>query len=79
LSKHFIWLYDRYEKKRPINLDLDFPRDLAKLTDPKKHYYLEYLADRRMIVDEVQRQPNLFPALGVLVDRESRPGRFLET
>lgn len=60
---------------RAVHLDLERPSDLAKLTDPE--LYLEPLADRLVIVDEIQRLPALFPVLRSLVDAKRRNGRFL--
>ena len=51
--------------------DLEDPRDIAKLEDP-----MLALADARglVVLDEIQRRPELFPALRVLADRPpSRP------
>jgi predicted AAA+ superfamily ATPase len=56
-------------------LDLELPSDLAKLQDPE--LYLRSLADRLVVIDEVQRQPELFPILRSLIDQARRPGRFL--
>ena len=56
-------------------LDLERPSDLAKLRDPE--LYLERHLDKLVVIDEVQRQPGLFPLLRALVDAERRPGRFL--
>lgn len=49
--------------------------DLRKLTDPDA--FLDPLAERLVILDEVQRIPNLFPQLRGIIDRNRRPGRFL--
>lgn len=56
-------------------LDLERPSDAARLTDPE--LYLEPLANRLVIIDEIQRQPELFPVLRSLVDSKRRNGRFL--
>ncbi|MCI0422667.1 MAG: ATP-binding protein [Acidobacteria bacterium] len=58
-----------------VYLDLELPSDLAKLRDPE--LYLRSLNDRLVIIDEVQRQPELFPILRALIDQARRPGRFL--
>ncbi len=58
-----------------VMLDLERPSDLAKLTEPE--LFLEPLADRLVILDEVQLRPDLFPVLRSLVDAERVPGRFL--
>lgn len=53
-------------------LDLERPSDLAKLADPE--LYLSRLAGRLVILDEVQRLPDLFPVLRSLVDERRRAG-----
>jgi hypothetical protein len=60
---------------RAVYLDLERPSDAARLTDPE--LFLEPLADRLVIIDEIQRQPGLFPVLRSLVDARRRSGRFL--
>lgn len=54
--------------------DLEDPADLARLAEPM-------LALRELrglvVLDEIQRRPDLFPTLRVLVDREEHPARFL--
>lgn len=55
-------------------LDLESPADMARLAEPM-------LALRQLkglvVLDEVQRRPELFPVLRVLADRPGRPARFL--
>jgi predicted AAA+ superfamily ATPase len=58
-----------------VMLDLERPSDLARMRDPE--LYLEQHQDRLVILDEIQRLPDLFPALRALVDADRRPGRFL--
>jgi predicted AAA+ superfamily ATPase len=58
-----------------VYLDLERPSDLAKLTEPE--LYLEAHADALVVLDEIQRVPDLFPVLRSLVDAARRPGRFL--
>lgn len=58
-----------------IYLDLERPSDLAKLQTPES--YLEMHADKLVMLDEIQRAPDLFPVLRALVDDDRRPGRFL--
>lgn len=58
-----------------VFLDLERPADLARLHDAET--YLGTVADRLVIIDEIQRQPELFPILRVLIDQDKRPGRFL--
>ena len=54
--------------------DLEDPRDLERLADPTTA-----LRPRRglIVIDEIQRRPDLFPVLRVLADRDRRPARFL--
>jgi predicted AAA+ superfamily ATPase len=55
-------------------LDLEDPRSLARLDEP-----MTTLAPLRgtVVIDEVQRRPDLFPILRVLADRKPLPARFL--
>ena len=54
--------------------DLEDPIDLARLAEPM--LALDSLRGV-VVIDEIQRQPNLFPVLRVLADREGRPATFL--
>lgn len=54
--------------------DLENQADLARLEDPM--LALERLRGL-VIIDEIQRRPDLFPTLRVLCDRPRRPARFL--
>jgi predicted AAA+ superfamily ATPase len=58
-----------------IYLDLESFSDLNKLTDAE-HYFLQR-KDKLIIIDEVQRMPELFPLFRSVIDRERRPSRFL--
>jgi hypothetical protein len=60
---------------KPLFLDLESPSDLAKLMDPEA--FLASQAGRLVCLDEIQRVPDLFPVLRVLIDQNRRPGRFL--
>ncbi len=53
-------------------LDLERPSDVAKLADPE--LYLSRLAGHLVILDEIQRLPELFPVLRSLVDQRRRAG-----
>jgi predicted AAA+ superfamily ATPase len=53
-------------------LDLESPSDLAKLEEAE--LYLKGHADKLVIVDEIQRRPDLFPILRGLIDRARRRG-----
>lgn len=54
--------------------DLESPSDLARLTNPEL-----VLAPLRglVVLDEIQRMPELYPVLRVLADRPGSPARFL--
>lgn len=54
--------------------DLEDPRHIARLDEP-----MSALGNLRdiVVIDEVQRRPELFPVLRVLADREPLPARFL--
>lgn len=56
------------------SFDLEDPISLARLEKP-----LTALADLRgtVVIDEMQRRPELFPLLRVLADRPEAPARFL--
>jgi predicted AAA+ superfamily ATPase len=54
--------------------DLEDPRDVARLADPM--LALEHLRGL-VVLDEIQRRPDLFPALRVLADRRPARARFL--
>ena len=48
---------------------------MAKLGDAE--LYLRSVADSLVIIDEIQRRPDLFPVMRSLIDEQRRPGRFL--
>src|SRR5687767_13518520 len=60
---------------RPVHrFDLEDPTDLSRLGDPM----LALKGLRGLVVlDEIQRRPDLFPVLRVLADRPRKPARFL--
>ena len=58
----------------PNYFDLEDPVSLARLENPRTA--LQDLTGL-VVVDEVQRRPDLFPVLRVLVDRDDNPARFL--
>lgn len=59
----------------PVNyFDLEDPTDVARLDTPK--LALENLRGT-VVIDEVQRRPDLFPILRVLIDRPGNPAHFL--
>ena len=56
-----------------IYLDLEAPEDLLKLSDPAS--FLSTHADKLVILDEIQRSPELFPVLRGLIDKNRDQGR----
>ncbi len=58
-----------------VYLDLENPRDIAKLQDPV--LYFEDNIDKCIILDEVQNMPELFPVLRSMVDANRVPARFI--
>lgn len=56
-------------------LDLEDPADLHRLLEDPR-LVLDELRGL-VVIDEVQRRPDLFPVLRVLADRRPRPARFL--
>ncbi|WP_323671110.1 ATP-binding protein [Candidatus Poriferisodalis multihospitum] len=58
----------------PNYFDLEDPLSLARLDQP-----MTALGPLRgfVVIDEVQRRPDLFPVLRVLADRDDNPARFL--
>jgi uncharacterized protein len=71
LANHISSLWNR-----PIMyLDLENPTDWNKMNDPL--LFLEPLQDTTIILDEVQRVPELFPILRGVIDRHRIAGRFI--
>ena len=58
-----------------IYLDLESPKDLLKISD--SYSFLSQYTDRLVIIDEVQRKPELFQILRVLIDQNQKKGRYL--
>jgi predicted AAA+ superfamily ATPase len=54
-------------------LDLENPTDFQKLNDPA--HYLSLHADKLVIIDEIQRYPDLFMSLRGIIDARRREGR----
>ena len=57
----------------PIYLDLEQASDLAKLTEPED--YFELHKGKLIILDEIQRVPELFTVLRGVIDRRRREGQ----
>ncbi|SOD78726.1 ATP-binding protein [Spirosoma fluviale] len=58
-----------------IYLDLESTQDLNRLQDAE--LYLSERQDKLIILDEIQRMPQLFPLLRSLIDRHRVAGRFV--
>ncbi len=56
-------------------LDLELSSDATKLRDAE--IYLKRFGGATVILDEIQRMPELFPLLRALVDQDRQPGRFV--
>jgi len=68
-------LAQMYAGRRPVtHFDLEDPRDHTRLSQPMTA--LEPLRGR-VVIDEAQLRPELFPVLRVLADRRPLPARFL--
>lgn len=61
------------KKINSIYLDLEAPEDLFKLSDPGA--FLNLHNDKLVILDEIQRMPDLFPVLRGLIDKNREQGR----
>lgn len=55
-----------------VYLDLEHPLDLAKLQDPVSFFTQN--KGKLIILDEIQRQPELFPILRSIIDQNRREG-----
>lgn len=61
--------------KESVYLDLEDPRDYAKLRDPLA--FLEANRSQLICIDEVQRYPEIFQIFRVYLDQNNRPGQLL--
>lgn len=62
-------------EKNTVYLDLELPSDLNRLQNAE--LFLKENEDKLVVIDEVQRKPELFPLLRALVDQKREPARFL--
>ena len=62
-------------QKPSLYLDLELDSDRFRLS--RAEWFLEQHLDKCVIIDEVQRMPELFPLLRALIDRKREPGRFI--
>jgi uncharacterized protein len=58
-----------------LYLDLENPADSAALDHPVE--FLNAVSGKTVIIDEIQRRPDLFPALRSIIDQNRRNGRFI--
>ena len=70
LAKEFI---NKHPKR--IYLDLERPSHLRRLSAPE--YFFTQNKDCLICLDEIQRQPEIFPLLRSLVDERKKAGQFL--
>ena len=70
LVKHLL-----QKKPNSIYLDLERPSDLRKLENAE--WFLTSQKGKLICIDEIQRQPELFPLIRSLVDEWNSPGCFL--
>lgn len=61
--------------KESLYLDMELESDVNKLSEPEM--FLKLNKDKCIIIDEVQRKPELFPLLRGLIDQDRTPGRFI--
>jgi len=57
----------------PIYLDLETPSEAGKLKEPEAYFNLH--KDKLIILDEIQRVPELFQILRGVIDRRRREGK----
>ena len=55
-----------------LYLDLERPSDSVKLQDPE--YFLSQHMDKLVVLDEIQRRPDILPILRSLIDQRKRVG-----
>ncbi|MBP7510947.1 MAG: ATP-binding protein [Bacteroidia bacterium] len=63
------------KSKAGVYFDLESPQDLRKFENPE--LFLTAHHDQQVIIDEVQRMPELFPLMRSLIDKKRQAGRFL--
>lgn len=68
-------LAKQIKNKDSVYLDLELTSDLLKLENAE--WYLQKHQDKLVIIDEIQRKPEIFPLLRALIDQKRTNGRFL--
>ncbi len=66
-----------YLDKEALYLDMENPEDVAKLSEPT--LYFRKNKDKCIILDEIQRKPDIFPVLRSIIDENRMPARFILT
>jgi uncharacterized protein len=61
--------------RETVYLDLELPVDFNRLSNPQ--VFFENNAEKCIIIDEIQRMPDLFPVLRAVIDMQRVPGRFV--
>ncbi len=67
--------YIQQEGIEAVFFDLENPLDLARLENPM--LALENITNKLIVIDEIQRRPDLFPVLRVLADQKEKNRKFL--
>ena len=62
-------------KRDSVYFDLESPADFRKFNDPE--FFLNQQQDLNIIIDEVQRIPELFAVLRSVIDKKKKTGRFM--
>lgn len=62
---------EKYFPNNAYFFDLENPLDLARLENPL--FALQNISQQLIVIDEIQRRPDLFPVLRVLVDAAKMP------
>lgn len=63
------------ENQEALYLDLESPADMVRLSDPES--FLLSQSNKLVVIDEVQRMPELFPILRSVIDRNRENGKFI--
>jgi uncharacterized protein len=74
LAREYAKIYQKKKRQPVFFFDLENPTDLARLENP-----MLALGDLKglVVIDEIQRRPDLFPVLRVLADQPRNPRQFL--
>jgi len=61
------------KERDSIYLDLESPKDLAKLQDPEAYFQMQ--KGKLVILDEIQRKPEIFQVLRSIIDKGRQKGK----